>query len=40
LLSDLRALLPWLAALAERQRQPAVCADLATAIIEVGRCWP
>jgi hypothetical protein len=40
LLGDLRALLPWLAALAERRQQPAVWAALATAITETGRCWP
>jgi hypothetical protein len=39
LLADLRALLPWLAVLAER-RQPALFTELATAIIETGRCWP
>jgi hypothetical protein len=39
LLADLRTLLPWLAALAER-RQPTMLAALATAISETGRCWP
>ncbi len=39
LLDDLRALQPWLAALAER-RQPTMLAALATAINETGRCWP
>ena len=39
LLADLRALQPWLAALAER-RQPTMLAALVTAITETGRCWP
>jgi hypothetical protein len=39
LLGDLRALQPWLAALAER-RQPTMLAALAMAITETGRCWP
>ena len=40
LLDDLRALQPWLAALAERRRQSTMLAALATAISETGRCWP
>jgi len=40
LLDDLRALRPWLAALAKRRSLLALCADLATAITETGRCWP
>ena len=40
LLADLWALQPWLAALAERRRQPTLLAALAMAITETGRCWP
>ncbi|MDN5272030.1 hypothetical protein QTO31_08600 [Chloroflexus sp. MS-CIW-1] len=40
LLGDLRALQPWLAALAKRRRQSTMLAALATAISETGRCWP
>jgi len=38
--NDLWALRPWLAALAKRRSLLALCADLATAITETGRCWP
>ena len=40
LLGDLRALQPWLAALAKRRWQSTMLAALATAISETGRCWP
>jgi hypothetical protein len=39
LLRDLVALMPWLAALAERC-QPALWAALFAAIIETAQCWP
>lgn len=39
LLRDLVALMPWLAALAER-RQPALWAALFAAITETAQCWP
>lgn len=38
LLDDLAALAPWIAALGEHHRQPAVAA-LAQAIIATGQCW-
>jgi len=40
LLADLAALAPWLVALAERYRQPETLAELARAVVEMGRWWP
>ncbi|MGQ9827888.1 MAG: hypothetical protein ACUVSW_08490, partial [Roseiflexus sp.] len=39
LLGAVNALLPWLAALAERHQQPDLLGRLATAVIETARCW-
>jgi hypothetical protein len=40
LLSDLTAVIPWIAAMAQRAHQPDVLSDLANAIIDTARCWP
>ena len=39
LLGDLAALMPWIAAIVERQGQPEALAEIAQAVIDVGRCW-
>ncbi|MGQ9483320.1 MAG: hypothetical protein ACUVSL_18385, partial [Chloroflexus sp.] len=39
LLRDVRALQPWLVALADRH-DPTLLSMLAEAIVDTGRCWP